>query len=280
MEKHSTFKIGLFLTAATLILYSCSPETPAEDKKPADAQIEKRTPLIPFSIVNKYPHDTTAYTEGLLFHKGILMESTGAPEYLPYARSAFGFVDLEKGKLDIKSEIDKKIYFGEGIVVLNDYLYQLTYTNQVGFIYDAKTFQKKGQFNYSNKEGWGLTTDGKHLIMSDGTNNLTFLNPADQKVIKTVQVSENGYASDRLNELEYIKGYIYANLWMTNTIVKIDPSNGQVVEKMEMDELVVESRAKHKSSLEMNGIAYDSISDRVLVTGKFWPYIYEIKFKH
>ncbi|MBL7930834.1 MAG: glutaminyl-peptide cyclotransferase [Bacteroidia bacterium] len=263
---------------ACFILFSCGPEQPAKDKKPAGTQVEKRTPLIPFTVVNKFPHDTTAYTEGFLFHNNLLMESTGAPEYLPYARSTFGFVDLETGKLNVKVEIDKQKYFGEGIVVLNNLLYQLTYTNQVGFLYDAKTFQKKGQFNYANKEGWGLTTDGKYLIMSDGTNILTFLDPIDQKVIKTLQVSENGYASDRLNELEFIKGYIYANLWMTNTIVKIDPTSGQVVEKMEMDELVVESRAKHKSSLEMNGIAYDSINDKVLVTGKFWPYIYEIKF--
>lgn len=278
-KKFSVFRNSLIVAVASTLLFSCSPEQP-KSERPAQVQGEKRTPLIPFTVVNKFPHDTTAYTEGFVFHNNSLMESTGAPEYLSYARSSFGFVDLEKGKLNIKAEIDKQKYFGEGIVVLNNSLYQLTYTNQVGFIYDAKTFQKKGQFNYSNKEGWGLTTDGKHLIMSDGTNNLTYLDPVDQKVIKTVQVNENGYASDRLNELEYIKGYIYANLWMTNTIVKIDPSSGQVVEKMEMDELVVESRALHKSSLEMNGIAYDSINDRILVTGKFWPFIYEIKFNH
>ncbi len=263
-----------------LFLSACNGDKGKKEESTTQVPTEKTTPLIPFTVVNKFLHDTTAFTEGFLFHNGKLLESTGAPEYLPYARSAFGWSDLEKGKLDVKGELDKKKYFGEGIVVLNNNLYQLTYINQLGFIYDAKSFQKKGQFNYANKEGWGLTTDGKHLIMSDGTNKLTFLDPADQHLVKTMEVTENGYASDRLNELEFIKGYIYANVWMTNTVVKIDPADGQVVGKMELDELTVEARSKHKASLEMNGIAYDSITDKILLTGKFWPYVYELKFQH
>lgn len=273
-------KITSLALLATLLLGGCTDNRNEKKEEVVATPLEKTTPLIPFMVVNKFPHDTTAFTEGFLFHNGKLLESTGAPEYLPYARSAFGWSDLEKGILDVRVELDKKKYFGEGIVVLNNNLYQLTYINQMGFIYDAKSFQKKGQFNYANKEGWGLTTDGKYLVMSDGTNKLTFLDPLDQHLVKTMEVTENGYASDRLNELEFIKGYIYANVWMTNTVVKIDPANGQVVGKMELDELTVEARSKHKASLEMNGIAYDSITDKIMLTGKFWPYVYELKFQH
>ena len=172
------------------------------------------------------------------------------------------------------------MYFGEGIVILNNKIYQVTYTTQIGFVYDLKTFKKIGQFNYANKEGWGLTTDGKVLIMSDGTMNLTFIDPETFNVIKTMSVSENGYGLDNINELEYINGYIYANVWMNNNIVKIDAQSGKVLAKINLNPLLEEAKASHPSSLEMNGIAYDSLSKRFLVTGKFWPTVYEIKFEY
>jgi glutamine cyclotransferase len=268
------------VAALILSLAACESGPKVSEEKSADTAPVKTTPLIPFTIVNRLPHDTTAFTEGLLFYNNNLLESTGAQDYMAYARSTFGIADVQKGKLDVKVELDKKTYFGEGIVVFDDKIYQVTYKNQTGFIYNAKTFQRIGQFSYPNKEGWGLTTDGTHLIMSDGTFNLTYLDPKDQRVVKVLAVTENGFGLDNLNELEYINGFIYANVYLTNTIVKIDPASGQVVQKMEMDELVVEVREKHRSSMEMNGIAYDSINDKVLVTGKFWPYIYEIKFAH
>lgn len=236
--------------------------------------------MIPFSVVKKYPHDKTVFTEGFLFHNNQLFESSGAPDYLPQTRSTFGIVDLEKGKLNIKGELDKKTYFGEGIVILNNRLYQLTYLNQTCFVYDAKNFQRIGQFSYQNKQGWGMTTEGKNLIMSDGTNILTWLNPNDYKVVRELSVTENGYALDYLNELELIDGYIYANVWMKNTIVKIDTVSGQVVGKLDLTNLVNEAKKNNPESLELNGIAYDSISKRVLVTGKLWGDIYEIKFEH
>lgn len=280
MHRISRLSTVATLAFSLLLIAGCGDNNVPKKNQEAPASVEKTTPLLPYTIVKKFPHDTTAFTEGLLFHQGKLLESTGAPEYLPYARSSFGWADLEKGKLEVKAELDKQKYFGEGIVVVQNNLYQLTYTNQVGFIYDATTFQQKGQFSYANKEGWGLTTDGKHLIMSDGTNRLTFLDAKDQHLVKTLEVTENGYAADRLNELEYIKGYIYANVWMTNSVVKIDPANGQVVARLELDELTVQARANHRASLEMNGIAYDSLTNRVLLTGKFWPYVYEISFEH
>jgi len=231
-------------------------------------------------LVNTYPHDTTAFTEGFLFHDKKLLESTGAPEYLTQTRSAFGEVDLEKGKLDVKGELDKKIYFGEGIVVLNGKIYQVTYQNQAGFIYDAKTYAKVGQFNYQNKEGWGLTTDGKSIIMSDGTFNLTFLDPENQNVTKVLAVTEGGYGLDHINELEYINGFIYANVWMTNYIVKINPETGEVLGKIDLDDLNVKAKGQNPRCLEMNGIAYDAASDRIMITGKLWPGVYEISFPH
>jgi glutamine cyclotransferase len=238
----------------------------------------KRTPSINYSVVATYPHDKTAYTEGLLFHEGRLLESTGYTSNLPQTRSAIGVVDLKTGNFDTKVELDKKIYFGEGIVVLNNKLYQLTYKNQMGFIYDARSFKKIGQFGYPNKEGWGMTTDGKNLIFSDGTYNLSYLDPQTLKVTKALTVTENGYALQNLNELEFINGYIYANVWLTNRIVKIDTATGQVVGSLELDGIFSNARAKDNGLNELNGIAYDSTSGKILVTGKLWPHIYEIKF--
>ncbi|WP_317899193.1 glutaminyl-peptide cyclotransferase [Aurantibacillus circumpalustris] len=283
------------VVAAFFIIVLCATFVSCGDsnkEKPVviDQPKAKLVPEIAHTLVNTFPHDTTAFTEGLLFYNNNLFESTAnnlstcggtaSPAYMPHTKSAIGIVNLEKGKLDIKVEIDKALYFGEGMVILNNKIYQLTYMNQLGFIYDAKTYKKIGQFNYKNKEGWGLTTDGKHIIMSDGTYNLTYLNPDDLSVVKTIAVTESGYGLDHINELEFIKGFIYANVWMTNYIVKIDPVSGEVVGKIELDELNVTAKAKYPRSLEMNGIAYDSISDRILVTGKLWPNIYEIKFAH
>ena len=278
--KTTHLKKSIACAVLCIIVYSCG--EPSKIKQPDTPAIigAKPTPIIPYILVNTFGHDTTAFIEGFLFHNNQLLESTGDTEYLPETRSTFGVVNLEKGTLDVKVEIDKTLYFGEGIVVLNNKLYQVTYQNQVGFIYDATTFKKIGQFNYPNKEGWGLTTDGKNIIMSDGTYNLTYLDPNDQKVVKTLAVKEGGYGLDHLNELEYIKGFIYANVWMTNYIVKINPENGEVVGKIELDDLNVRSRAKRPRCLEMNGIAYDSQTDKILVTGKMWPNIFEISFPH
>lgn len=262
----------------TSVLFSCTDEPKADQSGQTKTRVETTVPVLPHTVIKKYPHDTTAFTEGFLFHEGKLYESTGSTEYYPYGKSSIGILDLEKGKLELKAELDKKVYFGEGIVILNNKIYQLTYTTQIGFVYDLKTFKQIGQFNYSNKEGWGLTTNGKELIMSDGTFNLTFMDPETFKVTKTLAVTENGFAQDNLNELEYVNGFIYANIWMNNTVVKIDPESGKIIAKLNLNPLLEEARTTHRSSLEMNGIAYDSITKRFLVTGKFWPTVYEIKF--
>ncbi|WP_316821657.1 glutaminyl-peptide cyclotransferase [Pedobacter gandavensis] len=235
-------------------------------------------PIISHYVTNNFPHDTNLFTEGFLFHSGRLMESTGAPLELKNTRSVIGIQNLKTGNIDIRVELDKSKYFGEGIAILNGKLYQLTYKNQLGFIYDASTFKKIGEFNYANLEGWGLTTDDKSLIMSDGTANLTYISPNTLSPLKTISVSENGQPSTQLNELEFIKGYIYANVYGTTFIVKIDPSNGNVVGKLDLSKVCVTEKNMNPAALDLNGIAYDSIADKVYVTGKLWAHIYEIDF--
>lgn len=263
------------------IFISCETDKPKDIKKVDTSTIVEvpETPIISYTLVNTYPHDLNAFTEGFLFHEGKLFESTGAPENLPQTKSLFGIVDLKNGKIDTKVEIDKSIYFGEGISILNNKIYQLTYKNQTAFVYDAKTYKPIGKYSYQNREGWGLTNDGKNLIMSDGSNYLTYFDQ-NFNVTKTLDVSENGYAVDYLNELEYINGFIYANIYQSHEIVKIDPSTGNVVGKLDLTSLFQTSKTKDINSLETNGIAYDSISDKILVTGKMWPSMYEIKFQH
>jgi glutamine cyclotransferase len=261
----------LFFTIA------CNNKIEKEEKAPV---VNTAVPIINYEIINTYPHDTNSFTEGLLIHDGKLFESTGATSPLPQTRSLFGIVDLQTGKIDVKAELDKTKYFGEGIVILNSKIYQLTYQTKIGFIYDARTYKKIGEFTFPSKEGWGFTTDGTYLIMSDGTNELTYLEPDNLNKVKSISVSENGYALDYLNELEYINGFIYANLWGKNTIVKIDTASGAVISKMDLTSLTEEAKQISAGSKELNGIAYDAVNKKVFVTGKMWPKIYELKFSY
>lgn len=238
----------------------------------------ENTPSIKFERINSCPHDINSFTEGLLVHKGELYESTGATKDLAPTRSLFGTVNILSGEINVKAEIDRTKYFGEGITILNGKVFQLTYKSKIGFIYNDSTFEKIGKFTIPSAEGWGLTTDGKNLIMSDGTDKLTYINPETLKVLKTVSVTENGKSANYLNELEYIKGYIYANVWTTNSIVKINPASGKIVGRLDLTTLANDARLNNPGSLEMNGIAYMPETGIVLVTGKMWPKIYLIKF--
>jgi glutaminyl-peptide cyclotransferase len=235
-------------------------------------------PELKYTVVNVFPHDTTSYTEGFLVHEGQLYESTGATDQVPSTRSLFGSVDLKTGKINVKAELDKKKYFGEGIAFLNGKVYQLTWKNKMGFIYDAKTFKKLGEFNFPMPEGWGMTTDGTNLIMGDGSSNLTYLDPNNFKTIKILGVTDNNGPVYNLNELEYINGFIYANIYQTTYIDKIDPSSGKVVGKADFSTLKKEAESKYASAEYMNGIAYDSVGKKIYITGKQWPNIYEIRF--
>jgi len=234
----------------------------------------------PVTPANKYEekdyflHDTSLFTEGLLVHDGQLFESTGSPD--AERKSMIGVNDLKTGQFIQKLELSDKKLFGEGIVFLKDRLYQLTYKNHVGFIYNASTFKQTGQFAIP-KEGWGLTTDGANVIMSDGTDTLSFMQPGDLKLVKKLPVTENGRRRDSLNELEYIKGYIYANIWLTNYIVRIDPANGKVIGKLDLSPLAFKGCLNRPDCDALNGIAYDAATDMVYVTGKLWPHVYQIK---
>ncbi len=269
-------KITAALVAA-IALAACDPEGPPPEYVPP-APIKKTVQTINYTVVKKHPHDVGAFTEGLFFYKGKLFESTGAPDHIPSTRSTFGIVDTATGEIQVKAELDRNVYFGEGIAAINDKIYWVTWQNQRGFIYDANTFQKTGQFNYNNKEGWGLTVYNNMIVMSDGTYNLTFFDPADMSVVKTLAVTKDGYGLDHLNELEFINGHIYANVWMSNIIVKIDPESGRVVGQLDLSALYNEAKTINPRLGEMNGIAYDPDNNRVLVTGKFWPDMYEIRF--
>ncbi len=278
LQAAGMFIKGILFCPAFLFLFSCTEETPkkeiiVENKIPS-------VPIISYNVVKTYPHDTMSFTEGFVFYNDRLFESTGSPDNLPKTRSVFGPSSLETGKIDVKAELDRSKYFGEGIVFFNDKVYQLTYKNQVCFVYDAGTFKKTGEFRYDNKEGWGMTTDGTHIIMSDGTNVLTYMDPVTFKPIKKLTVTESGYASDYLNELEYIKGYIYANVWTTHSIVKIDPKDGKIVGKLLLSPIYEEAGYKYPGAEALNGIAYDSKNDKIYITGKMWPQTYEISFAH
>src|SRR5258708_26100376 len=236
-------------------------------------------PTINYTVVNALPHDTTAYTEGFLFHNGQLYESTGTEPEMPVSRkSMFGTVDLASGKITPKSELSRNKYFGEGIVFLNGKVYQLTYTTKVGFIYDAKTFKKLGEFTFPSKEGWGMTTDGTYLIISDGSSNINYLHPTTFRLVQVLGVTDNNGPVSNINELELIKGYLYANQWQTNYILKIDPASGKVLGKINLESLDSEARNKYPGAEVLNGIAYDSTTGKVYVTGKLWSNIYEIRF--
>jgi len=255
---------------------------------------------LPYTVVKTYPHDTTAYTEGFLFHNGQLFESTGTEAAsMPGRSSLFGTVDLATGRITPKAQLDRQKYFGEGIVFLHDKVYQLTWTTRTGFIYDANTFKKLGEFTFPG-EGWGMTTDGKYLIMSHGSSNIDYFDPDSTrpdtvkiiyddstkatrilpsfKRVRELGVTDNNGPVSNINELELIKGYLYANQWLTNYILKIDPGTGKVVGRLALDSLVADARKKYPEAESLNGIAYDSTTGKIFITGKLWPEIYEIKF--
>ncbi|WP_179222942.1 glutaminyl-peptide cyclotransferase [Pontibacter ummariensis] len=260
------------------LLTACSNE---KQNEVAVAHATESAPAtINYGVVNTYPHDITAFTEGFLFRNGQLYESTGSPSDLPQTRSLVGVVDLSTGELEEKVELDRNKYFGEGIVFLNDKLYQLTYVSKKGFVYDANTFEKLEEFTFPSKEGWGMTTDSTYLIMSDGTNQLTYLDPSTFEAVRTVSVKDHKGAVRNLNELEYINGYIYANIYTTSDIVKIDPETGKVVGRLDLSSLEHDALSKNPNALELNGIAYNPENKNVYVTGKLWPNIYEIKFNY
>jgi glutamine cyclotransferase len=226
-------------------------------------------PTYSYKIKNTWPHDKRAYTQGLIFHDGILWESTGQ-----YGASSLRKVELKTGKV-IKQITVPRNFFAEGMTVFHNKVFQLTWQEQKGFIYDPATFEKQGEFTYTG-EGWGLTHDGQSLIMSDGTNQIRFLDPATLRTTRTISVADRGQPVDQLNELEYIDGEIYANVYMTDRIARIEPKTGKIIGWIDLSGLLaVKDRTGGEDVL--NGIAYDEAGKRLFVTGKMWPKLFEIE---
>lgn len=255
-----------FIFSLLIILISVSCAKEKEKKTP-----EKKDSLaIGYTVRTQWAHDTQAFVEGLLIHNGKLFESTGQE-----GQSWIGIIDINTGKPDKKVTLDRA-FFGEGITILNNKVYQLTWQTKVGFIYDLKTFKKLGEFKYET-EGWGLTHDGKNLIMSDGSDQLMYLDTVTLKTVKTLKVTDEYGPVKMLNELEYVEGFIMANVWETNTIVKIDPNTGKVVGRLDLTALSRDAKMRHPQSEVLNGIAYHPTTKLLLVTGKNWPLIYVLQ---
>jgi glutaminyl-peptide cyclotransferase len=229
-------------------------------------------PIYDFEVVHAYPHDRGAFTEGLFYLDGFLYESTGLEGH-----SSIRKVRIDTGavlqQVDIPAE-----YFGEGIVNWHDQLISLTWKSQVGFVFDRATLKKQKEFHYDG-EGWALTQDGKQLIMSDGTPNLRFLNPTTLKETRRITVTLEGRPLNDVNELEWVKGEIYANVWHTNSIVRIDPRSGNVVGIINLAGILAPTIRLEGPDAVLNGIAYDAKGDRLFVTGKNWPTLFEIRLR-
>ena len=235
------------------------------------APLTEAIPTYGYEVVNVWPHDRDAFTQGLVFHDGKLLESTGQE-----GRSSLRSVELETGKVLKKVDVPSP-YFAEGITLLRGKIYQLTWQHQQGFIYDQWTFEKIGTFTYQG-EGWGLTNDGESLLESDGSNQIKFIDPNDFHVRRTIAVLDRRTPVAEINELEFVRGEIYANIWHDDRIARIDPKTGRVSGWINLKGLLSGSEIRDDEAV-LNGIAYDEINDRLFVTGKLWPKLFEIRLK-
>ena len=261
---------GIFTILVCTFLISCNNGTEPQ----GTTQLPPAPETLNCVVQKTLPHDTSSFTEGLLVYNGALYESTGNN-----GKSKLLKIDLNTGKIQKELKLDSA-YFGEGIAILHDTIYQLTYRQQVAFVYTLKDFKKIKELPFStdNKQGWGMTTDGTYLIAGDGTSNLYYYEPSTFKLIKKLQVTDAGTLSFNLNELEYIDGFIYANQWQLPYILKIDPSTGQVKAKVDLTDIWNDIKQKDPNAEVLNGIAYDAAAKKIYVTGKWWPELFEVQF--
>ena len=256
-----------FLALVPVLLYACknggggdNNTSPAEDSH-----------VMTYKVIATYPHDTTAFTQGLEFYKGQLFEGTGEN-----GESELRKVDLQTGKVLQKVDLDEK-YFGEGITIFGDKIYQLTWESHVVFQYDTN-FKLLRQFHIPT-EGWGMTHDSTHLIVSDGSSKLYFRDPNTMDSVKVINVSNSSGLVNNLNELEYINGYIYANIWQTDNIIKINPATGDVVSEADLSKILEKSgHTVYDLNDVLNGIAYNPLTQKTYITGKRWPVLFEVTF--
>jgi glutamine cyclotransferase len=249
------------LLPALLLTLSCSRSEEAFSTK---------APIYDYRVINVFPHDSLAYTQGLAFDQGVLYESVGLR-----GRSALRRVSLETGEVLLSRKLADDL-FAEGIALVDDRIVQLTWLLRIGFVWDKETFQLLDEFHFPT-EGWGLAYDGRRLIMSDGSPVLHFLDPATLMRTGRIRVTDGGKPVTRLNELEYIDGEVYANVWQTDRIARIDPTSGEVRGWLQLEGIYPQQDTSEGSLTRLNGIAYDSTADRLFVTGKMWPYLYEIE---
>jgi len=252
-SKHITIASALF---CAVLLSGCSKGPPP-------------LPTYGYEVVKSYPHDDKAFTQGLFYEDGHIYESTGF-----WKTSSVRKVDLETGKVLKQTDLDDKL-FGEGIVRVGNFIVNLTWKSQVALIYDYNTFELKSYARYEG-EGWGLTTDGEVVYMSDGTAEIRVLARKDLKEIKRISVTANGKPVLKINELEWIDGQIYANIWETDRIARIDPQTGFVTSWVDLSGLLQNHGTVTDRSSDLNGIAYDKAANRLFVTGKYWTHLFEI----
>lgn len=273
MDKKISFKPATLLILFIAILiggviyYALRPKQPS-----AGVNLAIPDPLaqnLGFEILATLPHDPACYTQGLLIDNDIFYESCGL-----YGQSSLRMVDPATGTVQAETDLDAS-FFAEGLALLQDKLYQLTWRENTGFVYDASTLAQLRTFNYQT-EGWGLTTDGSALILSDGTNTLYWLDPGTMQVVRQVNVSYQGQSVEYLNELEFINGLIFANVYLTDTIVAVNPDDGNVVSLIDLTGLRPEQNRAVQGEV-LNGIAYDAINDKLYLTGKNWPNLYEVR---
>lgn len=269
---YNKYRMKYWFFFFSIIILSCN-----NSSTPDSAKVEPvAMSYLKYNILKTYPHDTASFTEGLFLHNDVLYEGTGLE-----GKTNIYQLDLQSGKvLKHYKEKDASI-FGEGISIVGNDLYQLTLDNKVVYVYDAKTLERKRQMVSPLKQGWGMTTDGKQLIAGDGSSKIYFLDPVALKIISSLNVSDNyGYVSN-INELELVDGYIYANIWQTNYIVKINATTGKVEAKLDLAGILDKAGIPHDPSKidVLNGIAYNPANKHFYVTGKYWPAIIEINIQ-
>lgn len=257
---------GFLLSLLFFLFIGCNNSDTTTTENPSNS-----VPVSTPSIISTLAHDTSSFTEGLEFYESTLLESGGN-----YGRSKLFQYEPKSGKVLKELRLNDK-YFGEGITVLRDTLYQLTWKEGVAFLYDVKTFKKLKELPFKG-EGWGLTNDGKNIIASNGASSLFYYEPGTLKLLKVVNVTENGTGVLNVNELEYVDGYVYANQWQYDYIVKIDPTTGNVVSKLDLSTITGNIRKMDPDADYLNGIAYNHTTKKFYVTGKNWPQMFEIQF--
>jgi glutamine cyclotransferase len=263
--------VVFLISSFTFLLVRCKPKD-----KPVDPPIENQTPPPPVlghSIIQVYPHDTSFYTQGLTFYKGELYEGTGDPGYI--GKTRLMKVDLKTGKPLRSISLSNK-FFGEGITILRDTIYQLTWQEHKVFVYTLNDFKKIKEYDIDG-EGWGITNDGQKLIVSTGSGILYFYDPSTFRLLSKGAIMEGNSQTFNLNELEYIDGFVYANQYQYPYVLKIDPAAARVVAKYDLNDMWNRVKAINPEVDVPNGIAYDSTTKKIYVTGKYWPEMYEIQ---